>query len=94
MINPDPEIELIDPFNGAILFEGTVRKPPKDSSILRRALHTYVKFDGIKEPQWERTIFLRVTEQKVQKSLDKSIGVIKVQPKSHTPIFLRPKPRH
>jgi hypothetical protein len=35
-----------------------------------------------------------MTEQKVQKSLDKAIGVIKVQSKSHTSIFLRPKPRH
>jgi hypothetical protein len=89
-LRPGDRVALIDPSTGKVTFKGIVRKPPKEPrSILRAALHTYVKFDGISTPDWIRTRSLRILEKKVQKPLNKHLGTIKI--KLVTPIFLAPK---
>jgi hypothetical protein len=95
---PGDRVALIDPSNGEILFKGTVRKDPKDASVLRKAVWSYVQFDGIPEPQWQRTSRLQILERKVQKSGDglgdiEIPGTIGIRQNSGTPIFLAPKPR-
>lgn len=72
---PGDRVRLADPTNESKI-EGVVKRPPKDTRPLRTAIWSYVKVDGIDEPQWLRTIHLEITEFATGRKLDKAVGTI------------------
>jgi hypothetical protein len=77
---PGDRVAFVDP-TGESSTQGTVRYRPKGTSLLRAAIWTYVKVDGVEEPQWLRTESLRVTEAAVPKPrkprrMSKAVGTI------------------
>lgn len=84
-------VAVFDPSTGETLQQGVVLRPPKDSSILRQAIYSYVQFDRIDEPQWYRRDGLEVIQAHLNKSIQVS-GTIGILPNvDRSKIFLTPK---